>query len=93
MFGLLALVASLAAIVIGYTQARAFVRNRLRYVDAAQSGAAPFVATLGAILIAAPVVALLPIVGAGTALAFGIGVGVGVSNGQKDIRRALPPGA
>ena len=72
MFGLLGLAASIAAAVIGYTQARAFVRDRLRYVDAAQSGFAPILAGLGACMLASPVVALLPIVGAGTALGFGI---------------------
>ncbi|MEP7381561.1 MAG: hypothetical protein ABI910_07735 [Gemmatimonadota bacterium] len=93
MFGLLALAASIAAAAIGYTQARAFVRQRLRYVDLAQSAFAPVVAGLGAALVASPVVALLPIIGAGTALAFGVSVGMGVANGQRDIRRALPPGA
>jgi len=50
-------------------------------------------AGLGAAMLASPVVALLPLVGGGTALAFGLSVGVGVVNGQRDIRRALPPGA
>lgn len=93
MFELLALAASIAVAAIGYTQARAFVRERLRYVDAAQSGIAPLLAGLGAAVVASPVVALLPFIGAGTALAFGVSVGVGVANGQRDIRRALPPGA
>lgn len=93
MFELLALAASVAVAAIGYTQARAFVRERLRYVDAAQSGVAPILAGLGAAVVASPVVALLPFIGIGTAIAFGVSVGVGVANGQRDIRRALPPGA
>ena len=93
LFGLIGLALSFVAALVGYSQARAFVRDRLRYVDAAQSWFAPFVASAGALLIAIPVVAFLPIVGAGTALAFGLSVGFGVANGQKDIRRALPPGA
>jgi len=92
MLGLLGLAASIAAAVIGYSQSRAFVRDRLRYVDAAQSSLAPLLAGLGAALVASPVVALLPLVGAGTAIGFGVSVGVGVANGQRDIRRALPPG-
>jgi hypothetical protein len=44
-------------------------------------------------VLASPIVALLPIVGGGTALAFGLSIGVGVVNGQRDVRRALPPGA
>lgn len=93
MFELLGLVASVAVVAIGYTQARAFVRERLRYVDMAQSPIAPVVAGLGAAMLASPVVALLPLIGGGTAIAFGLSVGVGVVNGQRDIRRALPPGA
>lgn len=93
MLGLLGLAASVAVALIGYTQARAFVRERLRYVDAAQSALAPVLAGFGAAVIASPIVALLPLVGGGTALAFGLSVGMGVANGQRDVRRALPPGA
>lgn len=92
MFTILAYAASLAVTLIGYTQARNFVRERLRFVTAAQSGWAPLLAGGGAMLVAAPVVALLPFIGAGTAMAFGVSVGIGVLNGQRDIRRALPPG-
>ncbi len=92
MFTILAYAASLAVTFIGYTQARNFVRERLRFVTAAQSGWAPILAGGGAMLVAAPVVALLPFIGAGTAMAFGVSVGIGVLNGQRDIRRALPPG-
>jgi hypothetical protein len=35
--------------------------------------------------------ALLPIVGVGTALAFGVSVGFGVATARGDIRRSLPP--
>jgi hypothetical protein len=92
MFTLLAYAASLAVTFVGYTQARTFMRERLRFVTAAQSGWAPILAGGGAMLIAAPVVALLPFIGAGTAIAFGVSVGFGVFNGQRDIRRTLPPG-
>lgn len=92
MFGILAYAASLAVTIVGYTQARTFMRERLRFVTAAQSGWAPILAGGGAMLVAAPVVALLPFIGAGTAIAFGLSVGFGVFNGQRDIRRTLPPG-
>ena len=36
----------------------------------------------------APIVAVLPIVGAGTAIAVGIGVGTGVAMGVKDSKRS-----
>jgi hypothetical protein len=42
-------------------------------------------------LIAAPVVWLLPLIGKGTAILFGLGVGAGVSSGAKDIRKRLAP--
>ena len=92
MFGLLAFALSTAAAIIGFTQAKAFVSQRLRYVDAARSPFAPFVAGVGAALIALPIVALLPIIGAGSAIAFGLSVGLGVAAGNKEIRRSLPPG-
>jgi hypothetical protein len=81
-----------AAVIIGFTQAKDFVSRRLRYVDAARSPIAPIVAGVGAALIAAPIVWLLPFVGIGTALAFGLSVGMGVAAGNKDIHRSLPPG-
>ncbi len=90
MFTILAYAASLVVTYIGFTQARAFVRERLRFVTAAQSGWAPIVAGLGASLLATPVVALIPLIGTGTALAFGVSVAIGVVNGQRDIRNRLP---
>ena len=92
MLGLLAFALSTAAVIIGFTQAKDFVSRRLRYVDAARSPIAPVVAGVGAALIAAPIVWLLPIVGIGTALAFGLSVAMGVAAGNKDIHRSLPPG-
>lgn len=87
MFGLIALGATTAAVIIGYTQSRSFVRDRLRFVDAVvQSRWAPFLAALAACALAAPVVALLPLVGAGTALLFGASVGIGVAHGARDAR-------
>jgi hypothetical protein len=70
----------------GYFQARMFTRKRLRFVDSAQSGAAPVIAGVGAVVVGGVAAALLPIVGAGTAILFGIGVGAGVASGQSDIK-------
>ena len=92
-FALIGFAISAAAVIIGYTQSRAFVSQRLRYVDAAQSSLAPIVAGVGAVAVGTIAAGLLPLVGAGTAIAFGVSVGLGVANGQKDVRRALPPGA
>jgi len=53
---------------------------------------APIVAGIGAALIAAPIVWLLPLVGTGSAIAFGLSVALGVAAGNKEVRRSLPPG-
>ncbi|MGB1658180.1 MAG: hypothetical protein ACPHO4_12600, partial [Longimicrobiales bacterium] len=46
-------------------------------------------AGVGATIVAAPVVAVLPVVGAGTAIAIGAGIGTGVALGVKDSKE--PP--
>lgn len=86
MFELIALAAAGLAGAGGYAKTRSFVRRRLRFVDSVQTSPAPLIAGTAAALVAAPVVALLPIVGAGTALAVGLGVGVGTAAGVRDIR-------
>jgi len=91
-FALLAFALSVAAVIIGFTQAKDFVSRRLRYVDAARSPLAPVVAGVGAALVALPIVWMLPLVGVGTALAFGLSVAMGVAAGNKEIHRSLPPG-
>ena len=84
---------AIAAAVVGYMQARSFVRNKLRFVDAVQHFAAPLLAGVAAMLIATPVAWLLPLIGAKTAILFGIGVGAGVSSGAKEIRKQIGSGA
>jgi len=91
-FELIGLVATVAIAALGYFQTRSFVRRRLAYVDAVHNAAAPVVAGAGAWLVSLPIVALLPFVGAMTALLFGVGVGAGVAAGVKDLRRRLPSG-
>jgi len=81
MIGLIVAAVTLGA---GYVYTRRFVRERLRFVDAVRRPAAPLVAGAATALLAAPVVALLPLVGAGTALAAGIGVAAGVASGRRD---------
>jgi hypothetical protein len=71
----------------GYLQSRRFVRNKLRFVDKAQTPVAPVLAGAAVALLAAPLVWVLPIVGGWTAALFGVGVGVGVRHGQKDVKR------
>jgi hypothetical protein len=79
-----------AVTLLGYLKARQFVRERLRFVDAAHKPTAPLLAGAVAAVVAAPVVWLLPVVGAPAAVIFGIGVGWGVHHGSRDARKRLP---
>jgi hypothetical protein len=71
----------------GYYLARTFVSRRLRFVDAAQSSFAPFVAGLLGAAVLAPL-ALLPAVTLWTAVVFGVGAAFGTSSAGRRIRRA-----
>ena len=86
---LLSFLASTVLAIVGYSQARAFVTGRLRYVDAVHTAIAPIIAGVGAALIALPLVAIIPFVGAGTALSFGVSVAFGVVAGSREIRRRI----
>jgi len=84
MFELIALAVAGTAGVFGHLKSRHFVGKRLRYTKLVERPALGLWAGLGATLLAAPVVAVLPIIGAGTAIALGAGVGTGVALGVKD---------
>ncbi|MDT8435504.1 MAG: hypothetical protein RRA92_01995 [Gemmatimonadota bacterium] len=90
MIELIVLGATGAGLWATFVRTREFVRNRLRFVDSAQRPSAPWVAGVGAALVAAPVFGLLlawlPAVGGMTAVAFGLTVGAGVRSGQKHVR-------
>jgi hypothetical protein len=83
---LLAFAATIAASAFGYVTARRFVRERLKFVDAAQTLKAPIIAALVAWAIATPLTWFLPLVGSGAAILFGLSVGLGVRAGGRDIR-------
>ena len=89
MIVLLSFLVSMVLAVVGFSQARAFVLRRLRYVDAVHSKLAPVIAGLVAALIMLPLAALLPFVGPGTALSFGVSVGAGVLAGSREVRGRL----
>ena len=78
---------TIAAGIAGYLLARNFVSRRLRFVDAAQSSFAPFIAGMLGTLLLAPL-ALLPAVTLWTAVVFGIGAAFGTSRAGRLIRRA-----
>jgi len=90
MLTLIAFAASVALTWAAYAQARKFVRDRLRFVPAAQTFWAPLIAGGATALVALPIVGLIPLIGAGTALSIGLSVGLGVASAQRDIRRNLP---
>jgi len=85
-FDLLAFAATIAASAFGYVTARRFVRDRLKYVDGAQTLKAPVIAGLAAFAIATPLTWFIPLIGMGTALLFGASVALGVRAGARDIR-------
>ena len=86
MFELIALGVAGAAGIFGHIKSRRFVGKRLRYTSIVETPGLGLWAGVGATVLAAPVVALLPIVGAGTAIVIGAGVGTGVALGVKDTK-------
>jgi hypothetical protein len=89
------LVAFAAASVIalaGHHYARQFVTRRLRYVNAVHTKKAPIIAGVAAAAVAAPVMAVVPILGLGTALTFGVAVGMGVAGGSHEVQRGFGGG-
>ena len=73
---------------VGFVRSRGFVGDRLRYVDAVRTPAAPVVAGVAATVVAAAVVSVVPFIGAVTAVAFGAAVGLGTRAG---VRRFTSP--
>lgn len=80
------LAATGAASIGGFVGTRRFVRERLRFVDAAHRRSTPWIAGGVALAAATPVVWVLPVVGAGTAMLVGAAVGLGVQKGSRDTR-------
>lgn len=75
--------------VYGHIKSRDFVGRRLRYTSIVEKPLLGVWAGVGTTVLCAPVVALLPFVGAGAAIAIGAGVGTGVALGVKDTKE--PP--
>ena len=89
MFPLIGLALSAGAGIAGFVTSKDFTQKKLRFVDAAHKPGAPIIAGVAAAVLAAPVVAILPIVGAGTAIILGAGVALGVKSAQRN-RNLLP---
>lgn len=86
MLGLLTLAVTTVAVLGGFAVARDFVVRRLRFVDAVRSPLAPWIAGLGAAIVAWPV-ALLPLVTTTTTTLFGVAAGLGTASGVKALKR------
>lgn len=86
MLGLLSLAITVAAVAGGFVVARDFVVRRLRFVDGVRSPLAPWIAGIGAALVAWPV-AILPIVTTFTTTLFGVAAGFGTASGVKALKR------
>ncbi len=69
----------------GYKYTKKFVVKKLRFVPKARKKAAPWLAGVGALAVAVPLAAALPIIGGLTAVAFGAGVTSGVFAGDKQL--------
>lgn len=91
MLEIIGLAAAGTAAVVGHVKSKTFVWKRLRYTTLVEKPALGLLAGAGAALVAAPLVAVLPFVGAGTALAFGAGVGTGVAAGASRARSGAVP--
>jgi hypothetical protein len=90
MLELIGFAATASAVVVGFGATKAFVTERLRYVEAVHKGSAALKAGGAALLVAVPVVWLLPIIGAPTAIFFAASVFAGVRSGSRAIRKRLP---
>ncbi len=77
-----------AAGVLGHAKSKSFVRRKLRYTKIVDGSPTKLGIAAGAVTacVAAPVVALLPLVGAGTAVVLGLGVGTGVGMGAREAK-------
>ena len=86
MLEIIGVAAAGVAAVAGHVKSKEFVARRLRFTSFVENPALGVMAGVGAAILAAPVVAIVPLVGVGTALAFGVGVGTGVAAGASRAR-------
>jgi len=84
---MISLLIALAVAFFGFSASRRFVRDKLRFVDAAQRASAPWLAGGGALLIGVILAALIPGVGVPTAVTFALAIGTGVAAGARDVRQ------
>lgn len=88
---MLELIAAGVVGVAGHLKSRDFTRRRLRFTSWVEKPGLGLFAGAATAVVAAPLVAVLPIVGAGTAIALGAGVGTGVALGARQARSGWHP--
>lgn len=86
---LISIAVAWTAAFFGYSRARDFVKNKLRYVEAVYRRSAPWKAGIVAGLVATPVAWVLPFITGVTAIMFGTAVGLGVSAGRRELQRRV----
>ena len=91
MFTMIAFIIATIAAIFGYSAAKKFVRDRLRFVEGAHKPATPFIAGIGAYLVAMIAVGLLPIVGIGTAITFALSGALGAAAGSREVKSGNLP--
>ena len=67
---ILSFLATAVIATLAYAQTRSFVARRLRYVDAVQHTFAPVLCGIAAAVVAMPLVAIIPLLGLGTAAVY-----------------------
>jgi hypothetical protein len=89
MLGLIGLGVAATVGILGHIKSRKFVGRKLRFTSLVEKPGVGLAAGVAATIVASPIVAVLPLVGVGTAVAFGAGVGTGVSLGVSDAKKPL----
>ena len=87
LFTVIGMIVTGAGALFAFGLAREYVRNRLRFVDAVRHPLTPWITWLGATVILIPIVAILPMVGFGTAVLVGGAAALGTSSGVKALKR------
>lgn len=85
LWNILALAVAVGAGVLAFGFVRGFIRNRLRYVDAARSSLVPWIAGGLGLLVSAPFT-LLPLVSGTTVAVVGLGAGLGARSAVAALR-------
>ena len=90
-FSTIAFIIAAVAAIFGYSAAKKFVRDRLRFVDGAHKPTAPVIAGIATFLVAWFAVGVLPIVGIGTALSLALSVALGTAAGSREVKSGNLP--